>query len=499
MTVQLSPNDVLPPMREDLVVVGTPHPTTGDLISVQDPVSKKTVRFRGFELSLARLLDGKRTAVDVMHAARGLGMPISLASLQNFAARLDSIGFLAKPGTASPNHKTTWKPRPLWSPDVREQFRSALKDAREDRLDQARGYLDQVLKADPTVTDALELVAWIDKRKATIAAEQRQSAKAALPAEWSPVPPLPTPLPVGDEPLTPLAPAPEPQQAAGQPADILKAPDDEPLPTKSFGEVFGDADQGWYANAAALEESLAPEPRKSRAGRRIIGIALVGVAAAALLVPLPRTVTTHFTLAAEDDVAMTAPQAGTVAGLKAAEGKWVEADALLLQLNDTTRAEKLAALEKRIAELEAKVPKKKPKGKAAQAEADDVQRWLNKAKSEKRSLMQRNAGMPVNALISGFVRQLEVKDGDAVEADAPLCRLVASKHLVAKIDVPYGAPIAPGQKAKLKLDGKTFNVTLENASRTSAEAIVDNEDNALPVGGRGEAVVSVGARSFLQL
>jgi biotin carboxyl carrier protein len=464
MTVQLKPTDVLPPMREDLVVGGAAHPTTGDLVSVQDPRSQRVVRFRGFELSLARLLDGRRTATEVIDAARGLGIPLTLPGLQNFSAKLNSIGFLAVPGAAAAQHKTTWKPRPLWSPEVREQFRAALKDAREDRLDQARNYLEQVLKADPTVKDASELLAWIDKRK-------QQLAPAAAPPQPKPV-------------------------------EVLKAPE-EPAPLKSFGDIFADADQGWYADATKAEESIAPKPR--RGGRKVLMMALVGVAAAALLAPIPRTVTTRFTLTPEDDVPVTAPQQASVSAVKVKEGDWVEADAPLFALTSADYAKRIAELDEQIAEFEKKVapvkrPKKKVKGRGVAPDPDEeVQKTLRKARNERIGLMQKGDEVTVNALISGFVQGLSVKAGDIVAADGPLCRLVASKHLIAKVEVPFGSPIASGQHATLMLSGKKIEVTLENATKTQAEATVDNAEGALQVGGRGEARVSIGAKSFLQL
>jgi multidrug resistance efflux pump len=536
MSVQLKPDDVLPPMREDLVVSGNPHPTNNQLIAVQDPVAKRTVSFRGFELSLARLLDGRRTAVEVMHAARGLGMPISLASLQNFAAKLSAIGFLQTPGVVAAKNKTTWKPRPLWSPEVREQFRTALKDAREDRLEQARGYLEQVLKADPTVQDAIELIAWIDKRKKTIVtlAGMGMTAPPANPLLTTPLerndeddktlidpnykipapppparpppppPPEPEPEPVtaAAAPLPVPAPAPPPPKpvAKEKPAEILAAPE-EPGPTKSFGEVFADADQGWYADVAAIEESLTSVRMKKKGagwGMRLVAVLLACAAAAAVLVPIPRTVAAGFTLAPEDDVAITAPQSGTVTKLTVTDGKWVEAEDELLQLSASGRAEKLADLEKRIADLEQKAADpKQPKGKRghpSQTETD-----LKKAKAERQALLQRSDSAKVTALTSGFVRGLTLKVGDPVEADAPLCRIVASKHLVAKIDVPYGAPVASGQRATLTVNGRKLDITIESANKATAEATLDNEDGALQVGARGEAIIHLGARSFLQL
>lgn len=466
MTVQLKPTDVLPPMRQDLVIVGTPHPTTGDLVSVQDPSSQRVVRFRGFELSLARLLDGRRTATEVIDAARGLGIPLTLPGLQNFSAKLNAIGFLGAAGTPAPQHKTTWKPRPLWSPEVREQFRNALKDAREDRLDQARGYLEQVLKADPTVRDAIELLTWIEKRKQALA-----------------------------------APAPAAAVTAAKPAEVLKAPQEQPA--RSFGDIFADTDQGWYADATKAEESIAPK-KGSRAGRKVLMVALVALAAAAVLVPIPRTVTTRFMLAPEDDVAVTAPQEATVSALKVSEGQWVEADAPLFTLTAADHAKRLAELDAQIAELEKKLAppkpaKKKAKGRAAQAVDEEAQKSLRKAKNERMALMQKGDGVTVNALISGFVQGLAVKAGDTVAADGLLCRLVASKHLIAKVDVPFGAPVAAGQRATLQLGEKKLEVTLESASKTQAEATVDNADGALQAGARGEARVAIGARSFLQL
>src|SRR3954468_5563100 len=100
MREQLSLADVVPVLRADLKI-GDPMPGRGESeIRVENPTNGKALQLKGFEVSIARMLNGRRTAEEVLTAASQIGLPLSLESFNGFLHKLDREGFLTAPSAA---------------------------------------------------------------------------------------------------------------------------------------------------------------------------------------------------------------------------------------------------------------------------------------------------------------------------------------------------------------------------------------------------------------
>ncbi len=138
-------DDVVPLLRKDLVI--TQSPASRGTRDVTDPVASKTFALYDFEVTIARMLDGKRNAGEVINAANRLGIPVTLPTLRTFLTQLRAYQFIdtSKPAEAD----TTWSPRRKWTAEARELYQSALRLLRAGKFDDARGYVDALVAADP--------------------------------------------------------------------------------------------------------------------------------------------------------------------------------------------------------------------------------------------------------------------------------------------------------------------------------------------------------------
>src|SRR5437763_3698939 len=106
-------HEIVPAFRGDLLVE---KQEGKGLFEVTDPVSAKKFTLYDFELSIARMLNGKRTASQVIEAATKIGIPVTLESLEKFVRQLHAYGFLtdvAPPSERTPG--TAWEPRAEWN------------------------------------------------------------------------------------------------------------------------------------------------------------------------------------------------------------------------------------------------------------------------------------------------------------------------------------------------------------------------------------------------
>lgn len=156
--------DKLPRFRADLKVA--PTPDRKGLFEVTDPVAQKHFTLYDFELSMARMMDGKRTAQAVIESSTKLAIPVTLESLEKFVRQLRAYGFVEDgvPAAGGAAEKT-WEPRTEWSPEVREMFRTALVKFRQNRFDEAREYLGAILAVDKTIPEAQEVLDAITERE----------------------------------------------------------------------------------------------------------------------------------------------------------------------------------------------------------------------------------------------------------------------------------------------------------------------------------------------
>lgn len=150
--------DLAPVLRGDLVI--TPSKTSRGTLDVKDPQRERSFTLYDFEVSIARMLDGRRTLGEVIVAANRLGIPATLATLRTFLQQLRAYQFIDE--TAGGDAETTWAPRKQWTVEVRELYQSALRQMRLGRFDEARSYVEAMAAADPDNAEAAALRQRID-------------------------------------------------------------------------------------------------------------------------------------------------------------------------------------------------------------------------------------------------------------------------------------------------------------------------------------------------
>lgn len=331
-------DDVVPVLRGDLVI--TRSPANRGTVEVKDPLTERSFTLYDFELSIARMLDGKRTVADVLAAAGRLGIPVTLPTLQIFLQQLRAYQFVDAKAAGG---DTTWPKRRQWSAGVREQYQTALRLLRTGKLHEARGFADALVEADPSNEDAIAL-------RHRIIAETAGSNELSIPFDT-----LHTPV-------TLQAPTRLDTQSSG--VD----------PFASFG--FNSAPP----EAAALppmprdqrheEEEPVQAPPRSRRPLLIGGLVLVA-GLAVLLHPVDALVLLPCEVQLDELAVPRSPRAGAVGPAEVASGAKVEKGAALARLT-LAPDESPEALQARIKELESKLATARPSGSAkdiARAEA----------------------------------------------------------------------------------------------------------------------------------
>ncbi len=163
MNEGLKLDEVVPVLRADLKI-GEPTPGRGETtVTVFDPATGREVTVRGFELSIMRMLNGRRTAEEVLSSASQIGLPLTLYSLGVFIRRLRKEGFLGDPGSG-PQNLLSWEPRNEWTEEIRRLYQEALREARADRLMAAKSRLDTLLARAPGTKEAQQLLHWVMER-----------------------------------------------------------------------------------------------------------------------------------------------------------------------------------------------------------------------------------------------------------------------------------------------------------------------------------------------
>jgi len=135
-------------------------------LEVTDPVSGRHFTLYEFELSLARMLDGRRHASGVVENGVRLGIPIDLDGLHKFVRQLWRYGFLSPAGVVpAPDGGAQggWPERERWDEATRTLFQTGLRLMRQGRAQDAGSYFQAVLDADPDNAEAIELLAAIAK------------------------------------------------------------------------------------------------------------------------------------------------------------------------------------------------------------------------------------------------------------------------------------------------------------------------------------------------
>ena len=150
-----NPDEPVPTFRADLKL--TSH--AGGLYDVTDTARGKTFSFYDFELSIARMLNGRRSYKEVVVAANRLGIPVNLESLGQFVRQVERYGFVAPKGTkleVAPED-SIWGKREKWDEGVRTLFQSGLRLTRHARYREAAPYFEAILQNDPENPEPLEV------------------------------------------------------------------------------------------------------------------------------------------------------------------------------------------------------------------------------------------------------------------------------------------------------------------------------------------------------
>lgn len=154
----IASTDIVPEFRPDLVltrVEGGYH--------VADPRTGIGHVLNEFEISLARMLNGKRPAFEVLENVGRLGIPVNAESLQAFIDTLVSYGFLRPPESLDDALDSalspTWGSRAMWTDNVRTMFQSGIRLLRMGKPEEAVGYFEAILAQDPSHVEAQEMLA----------------------------------------------------------------------------------------------------------------------------------------------------------------------------------------------------------------------------------------------------------------------------------------------------------------------------------------------------
>lgn len=178
----LAASDAVPVFRTDLRIE---KGASAGLFEVAEPDTGRHFTLYEFELSIARMLDGRRHASDVIENGVRLGIPVELDGLNKFVRQLWRYGFLASPAAAAgqaEGEESGWGEREKWDEATRTLFQTGLRLMRQGRPQDARSYFDAVLDADPGNAEAKELLAAIERGESLVARPLGSRSPAARPA-----------------------------------------------------------------------------------------------------------------------------------------------------------------------------------------------------------------------------------------------------------------------------------------------------------------------------
>lgn len=349
----LNRKDVLPALRADLVVSRPLRGAGAEVIHVAPEGELSPRAMWGFEFSIARMLDGRRTADEVMSSAARIGLPLDLQSLDGLLHQLEARGFLADaqhPGVGDLDRHH--RHRPEWSPEVRELYREALRRARTGDLGGAIETADEVVVRAPENSDALALRTW--------ALEQARAEKPGVP----------------------------------------------------FGEVLHRAEANWRSQTIPQK----PEAILPSAGWRIPVLAWVGLLALLIVgvlvvtAPLPRVVLASATFAPVSSEPLLSTRTGMVDDVFVKEGDVVTRGEELLVWN--TEADEDALFEAREVLEQVREPIRAavgqtPVGRPLLAELRAAENQVARAQSELLAAQKEMAGMRFDESILGYERAFE--------------------------------------------------------------------------------------------
>jgi len=128
---------------------------------VTDPRGGGTLVLYDVELSVARMLDGRRRVAELLENAERLGIPVDLGGLTRFVRSLERQRFLGPRGSAAGSASRSRPPRKVWDARTRERFQGGMKLVRTGRPEEAVPVFRQLLAADPSNLEAQEMLSLI--------------------------------------------------------------------------------------------------------------------------------------------------------------------------------------------------------------------------------------------------------------------------------------------------------------------------------------------------
>jgi len=126
-------------------------PRSRSVFHVEDPRSNRAFGLLDTEVSVARMLDGKRKVQDVLENAAKLGIEVTLDSLQHFISHLKGYRFIDQDIREG---STTWPAREAWTEEERRLYQSSMKKLREGQFAEALSLASSLEASDPTSEEA---------------------------------------------------------------------------------------------------------------------------------------------------------------------------------------------------------------------------------------------------------------------------------------------------------------------------------------------------------
>ncbi len=371
------PSDLVPTLRGDLVI--TRSTTSKGTLEVKDPISGRSFTLYDFEVSIARMLDGKRSAAEVLSAANRLGIPVTLPTLKTFLQQLRAYQFI---DLAAGGGDSTWPKRRQWSAEVRDLYQGALRLMRSGKFDEARSYVEAMVEADPSNEEATALRQRID-------AESKGSFELRVPFETLHPPVSSAAVAPGPAPADPF-------ESFGFHSQAPVSADLPAIPEAVASPLVEPPADVEVPPPVAAPPPVHPErgrgtPKRSRAVL-LVGLIAVALIAAVLLRPVEGTAQFPCELQAQELAIPRAPRAGSLGPPLIASGTRVEKGAVLARM--TLAADEVPeVVEARIKDLEVKLAASHPPGtakditraKAAVKKANAAVIALNKKRKKTRA------------------------------------------------------------------------------------------------------------------
>lgn len=403
--------DIVPTFRGDLRLV--PAQGTRGIIHVVDPLSDRAFTLYDFEVSIARMLNGRRSAHDVLLAADRIGVPLTLASLRAFIVQLRTFRFLDARPARTP---TTWDPRRAWSDEVRDLYQQALKLARRGDRHEAMSCLESVLDLDPNNEDAMALNARLaDTSGQPAIGTTFDMLHAKAPPEL-------------------MGPAVKPEYPLAQGGvDPFEALDPVADPAPREPEPVGNGPALWPVSEAPVSEAIEmtgeslslSQMRRKRAFWPMVGLAgALTLGLAALFYPVASITKSACTVDLLELATLRTPSDGVVT-FEAKSGQMVSVGQVVARMSRSGGNASVAALEKKLADAEAREKKAKlvqaPTAKVAKA-----QRGLAQNKAQLDALVAQRAkvagqkGPAAARRLAAFDRIIKAKEAAVAKERATL-------------------------------------------------------------------------------